>query len=74
VIVAEQKFSFGWVFCYDSAQHRETGALRDVIAGNAPLLVDRDTGEVLVPSTTQSVESSIRLFSEQKQRSRENEG
>ncbi len=72
VIMAEGQFSHGWVFCYDSVQHRRTGELRDSIAGNAPILVDKDTGAVFVTGTAQPIEYYIKLFIEQKERSRSN--
>lgn len=45
VITGVQAFGDGWVFFYDSKRHQETGNISDLLAGNAPILVDRDTGE-----------------------------
>ena len=38
--------AFGWVFFYQSARYLETGAFSDQLAGNSPLVVFRDSGEV----------------------------
>jgi hypothetical protein len=42
---------YGWVFFYDDRRHFETGDDKYLIAGNAPLLVLRDTGEVRLLGT-----------------------
>lgn len=47
---------YGWVFFYDSQKHVESQAFEDSLAGNAPLLVLRDTGEVRVLGTARSAE------------------
>jgi hypothetical protein len=46
VITLEEEFAEGWVFHYNSARYLQNGAVADVLAGNAPLIVDRDTGQV----------------------------
>ena len=47
---------FGWVIFYDSRLHNETGMFRHAIAGNAPLIVERDTGRILETGTAYSIE------------------
>lgn len=37
---------FGWVFFYDSKKYLETGDYRDIVLGNAPIIVDRRDGSV----------------------------
>lgn len=44
--------SFGWVFFYDSKQHIETGEIRHMLAGNAPLVVTRHDGKLHETGTT----------------------
>ena len=50
---------WGWVFFYDSAKHHETGDFRDALAGNAPYIVNRDTGELLCTGTARPIEQYI---------------
>jgi hypothetical protein len=56
-----KEFDFGWVFFYDSDKHLETGAIEDMLAGNAPIIVTR-TGDVHVTGTAQSIEYYIERF------------
>jgi hypothetical protein len=37
---------FGWAFFYNSKQFVETGDIEWALGGNAPLIVDRSTGEL----------------------------
>ena len=58
VIVEEATLEedFGWVIFYDSRSHNETGMFRFAIAGNAPLIVERDTGRILETGTAYPIE------------------
>jgi Immunity protein 35 len=47
-----QEESFGWVFFYNSAKFIETGNPRDSLAGNAPIVVFRDSGNVQATGTS----------------------
>ncbi|MGW8390578.1 YrhB domain-containing protein [Pseudoduganella sp. HUAS MS19] len=51
--------NFGWVFFYNSRKFLETGDLQFAQAGNAPLLVKRDSGEIVVLGTAYPVEHYI---------------
>lgn len=42
---------FGWVFFYQSRRYLETRDPSEVLAGNAPLIVDRLTGEITETGT-----------------------
>lgn len=53
---------FGWVFFYDSAKHLETGKISDAIAGNAPIIVDRNDGSVHETGTAHPVEHYIQVY------------
>lgn len=59
---------FGWVFFYNSARFLETRALRDALAGNGPLVVDRETGHVTTLPSALPVEESIRLHRDAQKR------
>ena len=71
VLTGETEFADGWVFFYDSARHLETRALADSLAGNAPILVDRDTGDTFPTGTAHPVEYYLNQFSERKRCLRE---
>lgn len=51
--------SFGWIFFYNSRRFIEDGQFSDQLLGNAPIIVKRDSGEVLLTGTAQSVEVYI---------------
>ncbi len=61
-------FGDGWVFFYHSKRHQETGNLSDLFAGNAPILVDRDTGETHPTGTVRPVADYIHEYTEREQR------
>ncbi len=46
-----QRHSFGWMFFYQSAGYLDTGNFSLMVAGNAPLIVDRFTSAVWVTDT-----------------------
>jgi hypothetical protein len=54
--------SFGWIFFYTSRLWHETGRLEYAVAGNAPLLVDRVTGELHETGTAHPIETYIRAY------------
>jgi len=47
---------YGWIFFYNSKGWLETGDTKYAIAGNAPFLVERDTGELRVFGTARPTE------------------
>lgn len=59
---------FGWVFVYQSTAYLRTGEFSDRLAGNAPLLVDRDTGKLHVTGTAKPVEHYIAEYEAAKAR------
>lgn len=50
---------WGWVFFYDSAEHIRTGDDKHLIAGNAPIIVNRNSGQLIVTGTAWPVEKYI---------------
>jgi Immunity protein 35 len=50
---------FGWVFFYNTRQFIETGDWQWSLGGNAPLIVDRRTGELHVTGTAYPIEHYI---------------
>lgn len=55
---------FGWVFFYNTRRFVETGAIEWALAGNAPLIVDRATGEVIPTGTARPIEQHIEYYRE----------
>ena len=53
---------FGWVFFYDSEAHLRSGAIRDAVAGNAPFVVMRATGEVRVTDTVHPLDYYLEQY------------
>jgi hypothetical protein len=48
--------SFGWVFFYESRQYLETGEFMHRLVGNAPLIVNRITGDIVSTGTAHPTE------------------
>jgi len=42
---------YGWVFFYQSKKYLETGKINDALAGNAPIIVNKRTGELIKTGT-----------------------
>jgi hypothetical protein len=53
---------FGWVFFYDSANYINSGSYRDMLLGNAPLLISRQDGRLHGTGTAHPVEFYIENF------------
>jgi hypothetical protein len=53
---------FGWVFFYQSREYIETGRSSTRVAGNAPLLVLRQTGELRVLGTGLPLENYLAAY------------
>lgn len=71
VITGEQEYPAGWVFTYDLRQHREPALLPDALAGNAPVLIDRDSGQACLTGTARPVEEYVSEYAERERRLRE---
>lgn len=54
--------SFGWIFFYQSRAYMETKDFSAMLAGNAPFLIERETGELHVLGTAYSVERYIQDY------------
>ena len=50
---------WGWVFFYNSARYLKTGNFLHALLGNAPFIVNRNTGEVRVTGTAYPTEYYI---------------
>ncbi len=54
--------SWGWVLFHTSKLWRETGEIRYAVAGNAPLIVEREGGRIFVTGTSHPVEHYIESY------------
>jgi hypothetical protein len=59
VIVDAQEYPIGWAYHYQSAQHLRTGDISAMLAGNAPILIDRQDGTILPTGTAHPLEHYI---------------
>ena len=57
-----QEHEFGWVFFYDSREHIESGDDREMLAGNAPYIVDKTDGRLYVTGTAHQLEHYLDEF------------
>ena len=53
---------WGWVFFYQSLEFIESGDFKDMLAGNAPYIVNRNTGEFVVTGTALPIEDYISKY------------
>lgn len=53
---------FGWVFFYQSRDFLLTGIERTRLAGNAPLIVNRYSGEVVSAGTAEPIEEHVASY------------
>ena len=53
---------FGWVFSFQSNVYIETNDMRDALAGNAPILVDRESGVVFTLGTAHEIEKYLQAY------------
>ena len=54
--------SFGWVFFYQSTAYLSTGSVGDLLAGNAPFIVDKYTSEIRVLGTARPLEAYLEEY------------
>ncbi|WP_293267921.1 YrhB domain-containing protein [Neptunomonas sp.] len=51
--------SWGWVFFYQTKEYVETGDFRFMLGGNAPYIVNRNTGQITETGTAYEIEHYI---------------
>jgi len=64
LLTKNQEASFDWVFFYQSKEYMETENLSSMLAGNAPFIVDRQTGEIHTLGTVHSAEFYIKQYAQ----------
>ena len=53
---------WGWVFFYTSKKWLETNELIYAVAGNAPFIVERSTGKIIITGTANGITHYIERF------------
>ncbi|MGM3225993.1 YrhB domain-containing protein [Dickeya zeae] len=66
VITSLGRFSGGWFFCFQSREYLETGDNSALLVGNAPFIVDKDTGEIHELGTAYPLEKYLHDYEERK--------
>lgn len=56
---------WGWVFFYQSSEYLETGDFSSQLAGNAPFIVNKYTGELIATGTALPIEDYINEYEQQ---------
>jgi hypothetical protein len=57
-----EEHNFGWVFYYDSVKHLQTRDFRDELAGNAPLIVNKHTDELIETGTVHQTSYYVKWY------------
>ena len=53
---------YGWVFSYESTAFIETNDIHDALAGNAPILIDSDQGQIFTLGTAYKVSRYVHMY------------
>jgi hypothetical protein len=56
---------YGWVFFYQTKKYLKAGDILDALAGNAPLIVNKFTGEIIETGTANPIEDYIAEYEAQ---------
>lgn len=64
VVLAEKTIekAWGWVFFYQSKAYVETGDFREMLGGNTPIIVNRNTGELSHIGTAHDIDHHIKEY------------
>lgn len=64
VVVAEETIEkdWGWIVFYQSRSYLETSDIAHALAGNAPYLVNKHTGEVRITGTALPLEDYLNAY------------
>jgi len=53
---------FGWVFFYDSKKYIETDDIDFAVGGNAPIIIEKESGVLHVTGTAYPVDKYVEAF------------
>ena len=62
------EFELGWVFCYQSKDYIETGDTMKRVFGNAPIIINKQTGAIHVTGTRHTINTYIIRYFQQEER------
>ncbi len=62
VVVKTTEYDFGWVFIYNTKEYLETEDIKYSLVGNAPLIVDKNDGQLYVTGTARPVEHYVEQY------------
>ena len=62
VITLHGRFSQGWYFCFEAREFLETGDEAARLAGNAPFIVDKGSGEIHSLGTAKPLEEYLQDY------------
>ena len=57
-----EEYYFGWVFYYNTEEFIRTGDFREALGGNAPLIVNKYTEELVITGTAEDVDFYIKNY------------
>lgn len=60
---------WGWVFFYNTEHYLDSGNTHEALVGNAPIVVNRYTGEMLETGTAHPIEHYIEQYEQKLNRS-----
>jgi hypothetical protein len=63
-VVDEQTIEkeWGWVFFYNTSEYLKSGKLNEGLLGNAPYIINRETGEITETGTAYDIEHYIKEY------------
>lgn len=61
-VVKTREESFGWIFFYQSKEYLDTENFSAMLAGNAPFIVDKESGTLHVLGTAQPVDFYVEEY------------
>ncbi|AWH88635.1 YrhB domain-containing protein [Limnobaculum parvum] len=66
VMTLQGRFSEGWFFCFQSRKYFETGNFSDQLTGNAPFIIDKDSGDIHTLGTAYPLEKYLKDYEDGK--------
>lgn len=53
---------WGWVFFYNTSEYQKSGSMDEDLMGNAPYIVNKNTGEIIETGTAYEIEYYIKEY------------
>lgn len=69
-ITVIDRFSEGWLFCFQSREFLETGDFSTQLIGNCPFIIDKDSGNIYELGTTYPLDVYIQEYENKKNKSK----